>query len=346
MQETSFTRESFYYQQAPCGLISFQPDGSIVTCNQTMLKWLKIGHDDLLNRSITSILSKGAKFYYQMIMLPLLNMQRFVNEVNLDFRNADNDTFSCLVNVVYVGNPDGTESAHASVLKIDDRKKYEVELRNQKNFANEQKKRFQSLANFIPHLIFTTSREGKVDFVNQQVLTYFNFVKDDYVFDKIVENIHPDDRRNAIAKWMGTFKSEKELELVARLRNSPGNYEWFLVRLIPYQDDAGEVKMWFGSCTNIQKQKADEWNALNKLNTRLEQAGEIILKKSNALREIAFEQSHPVRMPLTNILGLLSIIETMDMNDEIRSLFGLLNQSATQLDDVIRKIVQKTVEAP
>lgn len=61
--------------------------------------------------------------------------------------------------------------------------------------------------------------------------------------------------------------------------------------------------------------------------------------QNDKLRKIAFIQSHQVRQPLSNILGILSFINTNGMSDDDIYLMKILNLSAQQLDKVVRNIV-------
>lgn len=61
--------------------------------------------------------------------------------------------------------------------------------------------------------------------------------------------------------------------------------------------------------------------------------------QNEKLRKIAFIQSHQVRQPLANILGILSLINTAGMSDDDKYLVKLLNMSSQQLDNVVRNIV-------
>lgn len=65
-------------------------------------------------------------------------------------------------------------------------------------------------------------------------------------------------------------------------------------------------------------------------------------KQLSQLREIAWIQSHELRQPLTNIMGLASLIEA-DAEDpvEVRSHVTLLHQACEKLDEVVRGIVKK-----
>ena len=63
--------------------------------------------------------------------------------------------------------------------------------------------------------------------------------------------------------------------------------------------------------------------------------------QNEKLRKIAFIQSHQVRQPLSNILGILSLINTSGMSEDDKYLMKLLNMSSQQLDKVVRNIVME-----
>lgn len=68
---------------------------------------------------------------------------------------------------------------------------------------------------------------------------------------------------------------------------------------------------------------------------------EKIKTQNKVLREIAFIQSHEVRRPLANILGVIEILKNSGALNDLE-IFGHLVDSANELDIEIRKIVDKT----
>ncbi len=69
------------------------------------------------------------------------------------------------------------------------------------------------------------------------------------------------------------------------------------------------------------------------------------VEKQNAqLQEIAWLQSHVLRAPLARILGLVNLIEIEDspMEQNIKEYLDHINQSAIELDQVVREITDKT----
>lgn len=174
-QQNVLRSAEFLYENSPCGHISFLPDGTIFRVNKTMLNWIGLNSEEIVGKKkFHDILSVGGKLYYQMVVLSLLNRQGFINEINFDIDLKNGTTFPSLVNAVNIKNDDGKIiSVNVSILKITDRKKYESELLRSKQFAEEERKRFESLSNIIPEIIWTALANGNVNFMNERFFEYF-----------------------------------------------------------------------------------------------------------------------------------------------------------------------------
>lgn len=69
---------------------------------------------------------------------------------------------------------------------------------------------------------------------------------------------------------------------------------------------------------------------------------EAIESQNRRLKEIAFQQSHVVRAPLANLIGILGVLEDTDPSSATgRELLGHLADSAKKLDGIICEIAKK-----
>lgn len=69
-------------------------------------------------------------------------------------------------------------------------------------------------------------------------------------------------------------------------------------------------------------------------------------RQQRLLEKIGWIQSHKVRKPLANIIGLVDLIEKSKKHDqEDASVIKMLSQSAQELDDIIREITDLCSEA-
>jgi len=62
------------------------------------------------------------------------------------------------------------------------------------------------------------------------------------------------------------------------------------------------------------------------------------------LDEIGFTQSHLVRRPLANIIGLIDMIELEFSDERLKKICDMLKKSSNELDEVIKYISDKTSE--
>jgi len=333
------------YGRCPVGHVVFKFDGSILFCSNTLCSWLELPADeDIPGKNFFNILPKSGKLYFQMFVLPLLEMQSKVSEISLEVETSSKVKFSCLLyaNTIVENNE---SYVYASLIKISDRKKFEAQLIREKQIADEGKKRLEFLANSVSNLLFTVGQNGTISFANERFYEYFNFTTDDLEQAFLQRLVHPQDFDLVANNWSASFYGLKPLNIEARLVNAQGSYEWFIIDIVPYLDETGKAVVWFGSCTNINQQKEKQQRLVNNLNQNLSVASETIAKNEKSFREIAFYQSHVVRLPLVNILGITQLLAEMEISDECKELFDLLIESTQQLDDTIQKIVSETYTA-
>ena len=91
-----------------------------------------------------------------------------------------------------------------------------------------------------------------------------------------------------------------------------------------------------GSCqTNLNTDQMIH----NKLKCRIRKLHEDIQKKEKILEQISFINSHQIRRPVTNILGLLSVIDNHQKDSTcLESSIDQIKISANELDKLTRQI--------
>jgi nitrogen-specific signal transduction histidine kinase len=194
---------SLLYNNAACGLITFDLSGKIHEMNQTLRMWTGLENFQTGELIFPNLLEKGSQLYFQLFVYPLLKMHREVKEISLKVETGG-ESFQCLLNATVIAGSQRDDNAlvHAAIFKVVDRKKFEDELRLRKNKA--------------------------------------------------------------------------ELET---------------------------------------------------------------LEKDETLKKVASDQSHLVRAPLANMLGLIALLEQTNMTEDSKELLYMLKESANQLDTVIKNIV-------
>mgnify|MGYP003563332263 FL=1 len=110
--------------------------------------------------------------------------------------------------------------------------------------------------------------------------------------------------------WHGEFLNKKK----------DGSLYWEEVTISPVKNETGDIINFLAIKTDITKQK----------------------KTSEKLRKIAWDQSHQVRGPLTDILGIINAIKLDIPIEEKIELLSHLEQAAKQLDQAIHKVINET----
>lgn len=119
---------------APCGYLQIDSEGTILRINYTLLRWLGYELGEKLGiGSIEDLFSTGGKIYYQTHMMPLLQMQGEISEINLTMTGRDAATFPALINAKKDALETGNRQTFSVfILDITQRKMYEKELLNER----------------------------------------------------------------------------------------------------------------------------------------------------------------------------------------------------------------------
>jgi len=76
-------------------------------------------------------------------------------------------------------------------------------------------------------------------------------------------------------------------------------------------------------------------------NTALKDVKASLTETKLRLAQIAYTQSHMVRKPIANIIGLSQLLDTTGMNPSVKNIINMISESARELDQVIKKVYAK-----
>ncbi len=139
----------------------------------------------------------------------------------------------------------------------------------------------------------------------------------------VFENVHPDDREHIKDSVYKATEKLGKWEKEYRFKCADGSYKYFADRAFVMEDKQGKVVRMIGSMRDITplKLKQKEIEARN-------------LK----ILEIAHSNSHLVRKPLANILGIIDLLAEKGDNE----LLDMLKNSAHELDHILKDVAEKT----
>jgi PAS domain S-box-containing protein len=131
----------------------------------------------------------------------------------------------------------------------------EAELIAAKDALRESDARFETLADALPHMVWSTLPDGYHDYYNARWYEFTGVPAGSTDGEGWNGMFHPDDQELAWEKWKHSLATGESYEIEYRLRHHSGEYRWTLGRALPMYDEEGSIIRWIGTCTDIHDAK-------------------------------------------------------------------------------------------
>jgi signal transduction histidine kinase len=123
---------------APCGFVSFADDGTVRVANATLLDMLDYQADELVGKHVETVMSVGARIFYQTHLFPLLRLHGRAEEIFLLLRAKNGEDVAAIANAVR-RERGGEWISDCVLLWVRERRKFEDALLRAKELAEEAK---------------------------------------------------------------------------------------------------------------------------------------------------------------------------------------------------------------
>ena len=147
--------------------------------------------------------------------------------------------------------------ANQVALAVDDALKFDA-LQHAKEDLRAGEESLRLIVDSIPGLVHSTTAEGKLEFVNRQLLDYFGKTLDELKGWATNDVIHPDDLPRVIAAFKNSIETGQPYDTEHRCRRADGVYRWFHVRALAVRDTEGGIIRWYTLLTDIGERKQAE----------------------------------------------------------------------------------------
>jgi PAS domain S-box-containing protein len=116
-------------------------------------------------------------------------------------------------------------------------------------------RRYRTLAQAVPHIVWTAGPDGAVDYFNQHWFEYTGRSVEQAA-GSWLGILHADDLGRCRTEWENAIRSGGMLQAECRLRRaSDGAFRWHLCRAVPERSPTGHILSWVGTFTDIEDQK-------------------------------------------------------------------------------------------
>ncbi len=114
---------------------------------------------------------------------------------------------------------------------------------------------FRTLAEALPHHVWTASPDGLLNWFNPRVYEYAGSSPGELDGEKWGKIVYPDDVPIVLAAWTRSIGTGEAYGVEFRLRRADGAFRWFLARAVPSRNAQGEIIRWIGTNTDVHDQK-------------------------------------------------------------------------------------------
>lgn len=186
------------------------------------------------------------------------------------------------------------------------------------------------LANSTIYYLIAIDMNSNYSYVNPRYAHIFEPVNGNLVGQHYSVTMHPDDLEICGIVAMKAFSAPEEIfPAVIRKHDGKGGYV---------------ITSWeFKAMFNADHQPegifciGHDITEFMQTTMALKDTKEDLSKVKFTLDQIAYVQSHVVRKPIANLVGLSSLLDNMEVSDELKHIVKMIHQSALELDEVIRE---------
>ncbi len=207
----------------------------------------------------------------------------------------------------------------------------------------ESEKRFRSLAESLPQLIWETDEKGNAMYASGRWKEYTGITPAGEAEWKAV--VHPDDLEKNATTWMHSLATGELYRCDVRLKSKDGDYRWHRVVGDPVFDQESKIVKWVGAFTDIHTEKAFTQELEKQVAARTKELEDTNLqlgKMNKELKTFAYISSHDLQEPLRKIQTFSTqIVEKESQNlseegkDKFRRMGNAANRMQTLIDDLL-----------
>ncbi|MEO5911922.1 MAG: PAS domain S-box protein [Pelobium sp.] len=306
------------FETSSLGIVLHDLDGTIDLANETFCRMVGIKKSKAKQYNILDFVPE--EFKKQFIdVVSLLKTTKLNSSLELEFHGIKGLIVPISANKLIFKDQYGQLKIWNVIKDITDRK-------HQKELLKKQNELLQETADIAKLGGWELNLEtSKIECTKEVYHIYDLAIGYDLDFKNGLSFYHPDYRKKVSNAVYHTIKSFEPFDLEVRFISAKGKNKWLKISGRAVSKD-GKIDTIKGIIQDITKRKLAE---------------ETIIKQNELLKEAYFAQSHLVRPPIANIIGLITLLDITHEDVERYQIYQKIKKSVHQLDLIIKDVAQK-----
>lgn len=202
-------------------------------------------------------------------------------------------------------------------------------------------KRIQAILDALPQMAWTTDTHGEVTYFTRAWYFYTGQKPEAALGFGWLSAVFPDDKERLTHYWNISVQTGNPFQQAARYKNTNGDYRWHLARASVIRDEAGQIKMWVGTCTDIH----DQILLTEELERKVKERTHSLEVSNSELEQFAHVSSHDLQEPLRKIrtfADLLKVNVYADIDDDYKIYLDKISTTAERMSASLKALLNFT----
>jgi PAS domain S-box-containing protein len=319
------------------GALTLAGDGTILFCNRRFVEMVGGADERLVGRNLEEHVVPAERAGLRGLISAARAGVTGRAEVGLSRPGASPLPVHLTVSPL---DADAGATLGAVVMDLTEQKRHD-EVRRSREAVQESERRFRSMADGTPVILWVHDASGRLQFVNRSYCEFFGVSQEHVQDDGWRPLLHPDDAHGYVDAFLQALREGTPFHAVARVRRADGEWRWIESFGAPRLGPGGECLGLAGSSPDITERVQAE-QRLRVSEVQLLEAMQGLRAANQDLDRFASVVAHDLQEPMRTARAFSSTLAQRyaeRLDDEGREILELIQASAARGQDLVTALL-------
>ncbi|WP_161888103.1 PAS domain-containing sensor histidine kinase [Pontibacter russatus] len=317
--EASHNFYTSLFQAHPDAVFTLTPGGVFDKVNSSVCRILSYGKSEIVGQHFSRFIAPSFSFEANKALNKARNCEAAALEGKVVSKHGKTKTLDFTI------IPVCTDQALVAILGI------ARDVTAERKALKELEK-LSLIASKAVSCVVITDAAGRVEWVNSEFTKVTGYSMVEAIGKKPGELLQgPETDPNHILAMKRLFEENEPISLEIQNYRKSGEKFWFYMDISPIFNDEGRVSQYFAIQYDVTERKEAE--------KKMRRLSEDLTRHNRELHQFNYIVSHNLRAPVANIVGLVSLLEHMDVkNESFLKVLQKLRETSRNLGTVIKDL--------